>query len=388
MRYDFKSTFWFKGLFIIGSIGKRNAGDDAICLALLNSLQTILHPETPVYLYAKNSEFLCDINKKSNLNIRLSTSFFKVFTSFVKSDLIVIGGGDYIGDCGAASHKIRTYCLFLVLGLITHIFKKKLIMINSGFFVNSGFGLSLLKIILRFTHCVSVRDKNSLNLLSKYANKLAIRGFDTAVLLVDHHKKKIDLTQTGIVNVGFSITPDFYDLTEKQKGLLIKKLANDITLVLTEKNGITLHFLALSKDTKYGDLLMINKIMNLLHKKEVDRTRIISYNNSLPDFMAKFRKLDAVVCCKHHSAVFSHLFEKPMIIVGYHPKNVALADSIMLSTESFISTQDILTGKLYSRIIEIIDNPSQFRARFPVNEAKKLAFNSILECIQYADLYN
>ncbi len=372
-----------KRVFLIGSIGRKNVGDDAICFSLAQTILNLLKSKVSIYIYTRNNYF--NQNFKLTLkNIKFISSFNKIFKSFINSEYIVIGGGDYIGDCGPFFHKVRTYSIFLLLAFLTRIFGKKLVMLNSGFFVNSGKGLALLKIILRHTYYISARDDHTFSLLIKHIPKKVYKGFDTAILYdsTDYPLPFASSKDKCINNLGLSLNPIFYDLKSEELKLLPNIMAKYITNILSKNKGLVLHFLVLNTDMLDGDLVFLTSVMRMLDASLLSQTKLIIYTGDLGDFLNKFSKLDAVVCCKHHSAIFSYYFEKPMIIVGYHPKNASLVSSIKLDKRAFLSAQDVIDGKLFSASVDLMEHADKFRAMLPIYEAKKRAFDCILKSLE------
>ncbi|MCR8501819.1 MAG: polysaccharide pyruvyl transferase family protein, partial [Candidatus Korarchaeota archaeon] len=119
----------------------------------------------------------------------------------------------------------------------------------------------------------------------------------------------------------------------------------------------------------------------MLDAEALERVRLIVYNGDIYDFLLKFSNLDAVVCCKYHSVIFSYLLGKPMLVINYHPKNIALVREISLPDHCLITLDDIFAGKLAMMMIELINKPEEFKAKLPIYEAKRKAFNGIQRCI-------
>lgn len=377
-------------IFIAGSIGRKNVGDDAICISLTKLLKNMFNSNVSICIFAKDKRYFMQNFKKDDCEIRFVSSFIEIFKGFMDSKFVVIGGGDYIGDNGLFLHNLRTFWMFLSLGLLVKLSSKKLVMINSGFFVETGYGLAFLKLILKLTHCISVRDNRSKLLVSKYTQKRVVAGFDTVALLETEWKKNTVPCNNIIKNIGFSITPAFLNnrLTPEEIEGLAKIIVRNITSVMMSVRTIKIHFLVLNTDSTVGELNLIHQIKQqlLLDVTFVNRVELIMYDGNLSDFLSQFSELDAIICCKYHSIIFSYLFEKPMIVLGYHPKNVALVDDIALPKRAFLSFDDIVDGKLRLVLLELLRNSEQFKAKLPVIVAKRKALNGVLECMERSNL--
>lgn len=372
-----------KNVLLLGSIGRGNLGDDVICLSLSNFLRKKMAPNDSIYIFSKTKSFFQNFENADG-KIHAVTSFSMLFKAFLTSDCLILGGGDYIGDFGRVSQRIRTFLIFFSLGFITKMFSKKFSMLNSSFTVTSRNGLAVLNIILNLTDYVSVRDGRSLDLLLKYSQKKPVRGFDTAVLLYDNTNRIRSVAPKRITNIGFSITPNFSNpfLTSEDIKQLAQSLAKDIDKLLFAFEDVNIFFLVFNTSvSKDGDSVLINDVMNSIDSRQLKKIHVVYYDGCITDFMSQFHELDAVVCFKYHSAIFSYSFGKPMIVIGYHPKNEGLVKDIGLSDRAFLSFHQVLAGKIFNTLVELMATPEQFMATYPLFEARQSALNG-LSCLQ------
>lgn len=373
-------TSHFGKVFLFGYHGKGNIGDDAICISLIEALGKTLKKNTIIYVYTKQAYLKENLNKENELQIYFVSSFISIFKAFMDSRVIIIDGGDHIHDYGIFLQTSKIFLVYFTIAILTKIFFKKLIIINNGFRAKSRIGLAFLKMILNITYCFSVRDNDSYTLISKYVLKQPKRGFDTAILLnsLSHYTGDIDSK-----NIGFSITPVFsnFFMNPEKDDTLAKIISRNINDFLYDMKNVNLHFLALNMDSTVGDLNIIRKIMELLDKEILGRVKLITYTGNISDFLSQFSKLDAIICCKYHSIIFSYLFDKPMVVIDYHPKNAALVREIDLTNKALLSLEDVFNGKLGLVLPELLKDPKEFRAKFPVYEAKRRAINGIQKCV-------
>jgi polysaccharide pyruvyl transferase WcaK-like protein len=369
-----------KKVFLLGYHGRRNIGDDAICVSLIETLGKLFNPETMLYVYTKEGYIKQNFRKEKGLQIRFTSSLVSALKSLINSQVVIVDGGDHLHDYGHFLKRLKIFVAFFTLAILTKVFFKKLLIINGGFRATKGISLAFLKMILSLTCCVSVRDGDSFALVSKYACKQPQRGFDTAILLdykcqsiVDTHKK----------SVGFSIAPVFsnFFLKPEKDEALAKVIARDVNTLLHKAKNINLYFLAFNTDPKVGDLNIIRKITLMLDEEVLERIKLIAYSGDISDFLSKFSRLDVVVCCKYHSVIFSYLLGKPILVINYHPKNAALARKIGLSSRCLVSLEHVFAGKLGLMLPELVSSPEEFKTTLPVYEARRRALNGIQKCM-------
>ena len=367
-------------VFLLGYHGRRNIGDDTICVSLTETLGKLFNPKTLLYVYTKEGYIKQNFTKEESLQIHFTSSFVRILKALMNSQVVVIDGGDHLIVYGHFLKSLEIFVAFFILAILTKMSFKKLLIINGGFRATTGIGLAFLKMILGLTCCVSVRDSDSFALASEYLCKQPEKGFDTAVLLNYSYQSMADANKK---NVGFSITPvfsNFFLKPEKDKALA-KVIARNVNDALHNIKNLNLYFLAFNTDSKVGDLNLIRKIMRMLDVEVLGRIKLIAYTGNISDFLSKFSLLDAIVCCKYHSIIFSYLLQKPMVVINYHPKNAALAREIGLSNGCLVSLENVFAGKLGLMLPALVNSPEKFKAKLPVYEARRRALNGIQKCL-------
>jgi polysaccharide pyruvyl transferase WcaK-like protein len=218
-------------------------------------------------------------------------------------------------------------------------------------------------------------------LVSKYTNKKVFMGFDTAILLEDFILVRNKVTNEAIKNIGFSFKPCFS--SNLKNDYLTEAITKEISKILDNIGKINIWFLAFNTSSKEdeSDLILMKKIMQKLPAKTQKHLRMITYRGDINNFLLQLSRLDAVICCKYHSIIFSYLLKKPMLVIAYHPKDVALVADIGLP-ENPLFLEDILNGKVYEALLVLLNNPRRYEPSLPLYEAKRRALNGILGCMQ------
>jgi len=372
-------------LFLIGNIGSFNLGDDAILVAFIKYFDTLLDSTRDVYVYSKNNYIVNNFGSFSKIKAHL-VSRIGILRAFVKSHFIIICGGDYLDDFGSLITRLRAFLIMFSIAFVSRFSFKKFCMINNGFRANSTIGLSFQKIILKLADRVSARDEFSYRLISEHKHPTE-KGFDTAVLWQDFiffRKKESIFSIDKKIKVGLSISPVYLNFfSDPSKDLQIaKEMVAGLKRVLSERSNIELYFLAFNTSRNSGDLYLIRNMINMIGPFFKKRIKVIAYDGKIYDFLQYFYRLNFIVCCKYHSILLSYLFEKPMIVLCFHPKNFALVNDIKLPKKSLCSPSDILNGRFYSILIELLNDFNGFKAEYSTYEAKKRAIAGILHCIK------
>lgn len=374
-------------MLLVGSIGKYNVGDDAILIAFLKRLETQSNSSYNAYIATKNDYLLKSLIGLKNVKADIAFGI-QLLISFIKSRYVLLCGGDYLDDFGSLSYRLRSFILLFSIAFISKISKKNFLIINNGFRAKSHLGLSFERIILSLVNYVSVRDSSSYNLFYKY--KAITKGFDTAVLwasVASEFNNSTNKPTCSLKKIGLSITPFFSNFfSNPAKDLQIaREFANSLDEIISNNPFIELTFFAFGTGKKTGDQNLIKRVTESLDSKNKDKFKIILYNGDIHRFLKEISQMDIMVCCKYHSILFSYILRKPMVVINYHPKNLALSNEIGLPSNAILSINDVLEGKLSFKISQLLDNPSTFKATLPLINAELRAidgFPSFLRVVQ------
>jgi polysaccharide pyruvyl transferase WcaK-like protein len=367
-------------LLIVGNIGSFNVGDDAILVAFLKWLSRQPDKVTNIFVFSRNNYLVDNLNQDLKDKISLVKNF-DLLKAFLSSRYILICGGDYLDDFGALFTRIREFALLFSLSFATKLGLKNFLLLNNGIRANSHFGLSLERLILRFTKYVSVRDTASYELIKKY--KSTVLGFDTAVLFANSMpnlvKNDRNFHRNQPIKVGVSITPFFKNFfSDPNKDI---RLAKEMARSLARRDDIDIYFLAFNTSKESGDEHLINTIIGFLSIKSKKNIKVINYKGNILEFLDSLSKMDFILCCKYHSVLFSYVLQKPMLVLKYHPKTLALAKEIGLSSKAIMTVDDVLEGRLNVNISELLNDSGSFKAILPLNEAQMSAINGLKDCL-------
>lgn len=149
-----------KRIVLSGYFGFKNFGDEAILSVLVDRLQKAKYSLT---IISSDPQY----TKSQYQHIRSVYTFDinNIIGFIAKSDVLISGGGSLLQD--VTSIKSLLYYLFIIsIGLF---FNKKVIIFAQGIGpINNPFGKFLAKNILKHCSYISVRDKNSYELLKNW----------------------------------------------------------------------------------------------------------------------------------------------------------------------------------------------------------------------------
>lgn len=367
-------------IFIFGYQGNWNLGDDSTCLSLLLSLDEIIKEKKKVYIYSPENYLKINFDNLRYLTIRLVSSLSDTLLSLLHAKTIIIQGGDHLHDYGSLQMRLKVFSAFIALGFFTKLFRKKLLMVNAGFRIRTSFWQALLRFFLFFVSSLSVRDVESYSISSIFVRDKLVKGFDSAILIQSQkHVQSFCRDFTNEFCLGFSITPvysNFFGNTHKDDMLSIK-IAESLTDFLEINKTVRIFFLALNTSETVGDTTIIQKICSLLNDKYASRIEMLHYNGNLKVFVSKMDQLNAVVCCKYHSIIFSCILKKPLLVLNYHPKNIALVQEIGIPKNAVVSLDAVFRGDLTEKLQRLIEQPENHITHISLLQMRKNALQGI-----------
>lgn len=145
---------------ISGYYGFKNFGDEAILDVLVQHLKSIGCDDITVF--SSDVEYTAG---KLNVNAVRRFDVVKVIKTISNSDILISGGGSLLQDVTSLNSLIY-YSAVIALGLLLN---KKVIIFAQGIGpLNSKIAKLIVKNLLKYCTCVTVRDENSFNLLKDF----------------------------------------------------------------------------------------------------------------------------------------------------------------------------------------------------------------------------
>lgn len=143
-----------KRVFIFGYYGFKNAGDDAMLEAIINSIKKI-KSDIDISVLTYNAEYTKTTHK---VNAISRSKIFDILSEIKKSDLVISGGGSLLQDVTSN----RSLIFYLGLVLIAKIFGKKVMFYGNGYGpINKKFSKFIIKLLVSKVDLITLRDKIS-----------------------------------------------------------------------------------------------------------------------------------------------------------------------------------------------------------------------------------
>ncbi|MFW6026068.1 MAG: polysaccharide pyruvyl transferase CsaB [Candidatus Woesearchaeota archaeon] len=357
-----------KSVAISGYYGYDNLGDEAILYAMIEMLKKE-SPSIDINVLSASPEITA---KRYGVNAILRNDFLKIMKVLKKTDLFLSGGGSLLQDVTS----LRSIPYYLALVKLANILGNKTAFYAQGIGpVNKSISKKLIKWVANDTNLITLRDKDSLNLLKNIGVK----------------EELINLTVDPVYGLYAN---DF--LNSKNSLLDFKKKSEEklvaISLRPWEDNSYlksvikAVDYLYERKKIKFVILPMyLDQDLEISKKlKEKMKSPAYLWKKKLTpaEMISLFSNFDFFIGVRLHSLIFAAINGIPFIGISYDPK----VDSFLkdLNLKSNLSTDNCDYNKFKTVIDEFWLKREDIKEilRKEMQKKKQAAFDNIRRVLQ------
>ncbi|MGM0445280.1 MAG: polysaccharide pyruvyl transferase CsaB [Bacillota bacterium] len=318
-------------IVISGYYGFDNLGDEAILGSMIKMIKTV-YEDIEITVLSNKAE---QTSERYGVNSIYRYDIFEIVSAMRRSDVFISGGGSLLQDI--TSMKSVPYYLGLIF--LAEVFNLKTVFFAQGVGpLNKKFNRFLVSKVLKNTDYISVRDKDSKELLEKIGlNRNVINITDDPVYgLYNKRNKELEHKQREIKKIGVSVR-------SWNDNSYIKSIADFLNNLKQDKK-ISVEILPFHK----GEDIIISSRLKKMLKME---TKIIDYTDDFTKINDIYSDFDLFLGVRFHSLVFAAVNLVPFIGISYDPKVTSLIDDFgyqdLITTDTV--TKDLLI-KEYSKI--------------------------------------
>lgn len=362
-------------IFLFGYYGWKNAGDDAMLLALLQELD-LAYPDATFSVLSPSHMALPPhlLNKLTYVY----PSILALAIGIWRSSIFAIGGGTHLFDYGFKFKSLRIQLQILALVFYSRILCKKVWILGNGLGpLETSYSNFICKLICQIAEFISVRDKVSFKYLETwgFSNKSCL-AFDPAVLLNPRQEQRLDSESYKDI-IGISITPvhKIYYGQSEHDAVFTKKLAISLNKWLSDDLNRELHLFVFHGASKDDDVQITLELKNSLVYKH--RVRLITYDGDPMDFLNNINRCNGFIGMKYHSCVFAYICRIPLLVIDYHPKCRIFAEGILLPNGLIVSMKELTSNKFDLYFDNLLTYAGSPISLYPLSEARHAAKKNI-----------
>lgn len=308
---------------ISGYYGFKNFGDETILSILIDHLKQL---GVDVTVFSSDTDFT---SKAYNVNSVGSFDIKNVIKRIKETDFLISGGGSLLQD--VTSLKSLVYYSFIITMAL--FFNKKVIIFAQGIGpLNSKLAQIIVKNILKHCSLVTVRDEQSLNLLSKW-------NINAKLVCDPVFSLNTSAQQTISNKIGIQLR-DFKTLNYN----LLQKLALFIIEKFPEKE---IEIFSLQQNQ---DLEICTKFKNMLNSFNPNiKTEIVT-----EDIINRISKLEILIAMRFHAILTALKFGVKTCAINYDIKVEKLAKNAQIPIISMDASENM--ENIYQQIKKLNKN--------------------------------
>lgn len=357
---------------IFGYYGQGNAGDEAILAALTDGIKATI-PSAKISVYSADPKETAATHQveafnQFSLDLKLiikgilgrsRNNYIKSVYNFLRSDVIVIGGGGLFFDSKETNKWIYGY--LKLIHRAKRLGKKvALVGISVGPIHHKDSEVAIGKAFSR-VDLISVRDNSSKELLIKcgvIAEKIHVIP-DLVFTLQSAPDERIQEIIAGegfIINgrTNIALTPCCYNTA--QSGWLTQYIAFCEKAV--SKLDSNLWLVPMQRNNSHDDLSAIKDIFAGLSETTKKRTNILTKSYNAKEIQGILSKADFVLAERLHGSIMALNTGTPFMGIAYMPKVVGVLELAGLQ-KNIINFDLFLSGESVEEIVETAGRSKQ-----------------------------
>jgi polysaccharide pyruvyl transferase CsaB len=318
---------------ISGYYGFDNLGDEAILGSMIKMIKRI-NQDIEITILSNKAE---QTSKRYDVNAVYRYDIFKIMSTMKRSDIFISGGGSLLQD--VTSMKSVPYYLGLIF--LGKVFNLKTIFFAQGVGpLNSKFNRFLVSKVLKNTDYISVRDKDSKQLLKEIGINDNVVNLTEDPVYGLYNKESNEIKSEEINKIGISVR-NWND----------NNYINHITSFLNKLNKGKDFSVDILPFHKGEDIIISNRLKNKLKMK----VNVLDYTDDFDKINKVYSTFDLFIGVRFHSLVFAAINLVPFIGISYDPKVSTLIKDFgyqdLITTKTV--TEDLLTKEFNKLTTEI-----------------------------------
>ncbi len=350
---------------IFGYYGEGNAGDEAILAALAQGLKKYINnvkicaysanPTATAKDHGINSYYFFPITLSRLLRkfiSRRSIAIIQSLINFIKTDVVIIGGGGLYCDLPETNKWLLFY---LDLISISKRFGKKVIImgVSVGPLHHADSKVAINK-AFKDADIISVRDELSKEMLTECgvaADRILVIP-DLVFSLESKPKETVEkiLRHEEMLTGAKSVvlTPCYYN--EKQSGWTEQyiKLCEEIA----SQTQLDIWMIPMQRSSNYDDLTAINNIYERLSTTAQTRTKRLKGFYNAQEIQGVIEQADYVIAERLHGSIMALNTNRPLRAIAYKPKVTGVLQFADLG-DKLISMNDFLSGAAIDKFFSL-----------------------------------
>lgn len=373
-------------IVLVGNYGNDNNGDEAILLGAIKLLQKNEVDNEDIIVISNNPNSTKRltglssyplISKKSNSTIvNVISTIIGHYKVLRKTDKIVFAGGGTMMDM----YK-RDLIIYSAISSIGKITRNKVYIFGVGAGpINTSLGKRLMRLILKQSELISVRDYGSLKQLQHLTEK-KVEVVNDLAFFIESNQKANNKNDVSVASndpndrlvIGVTTLPYFSNVywpeaDSRKYSIYLNGLAKSINYFLDKIPYAEVKIFA----TKYPEDTYSNAdLYKLIDKRNSYRVELIEDNLKPQNLLNKMENMDLIIGTRLHSLILASVLNKPIIALGYHRKVQGFMEKYNLES-NLVDINVDYEKKLNECLLRYMESSEEFILSKNIDSEKKI----------------
>lgn len=368
-----------ESVLLMGFYGKRNFGDDLLCLSLGRYL--LDHSNCKIILCTSDEKPFGQLIKASDRVSIIPRRATSILVALSRCTVLCQGGGTIFHDSYSGWRRWKYQVNLMAWGLLfflSRLLGVKVIVAGAGIGpFRFGISRAFTRFALSFCSAVSVRDGESRSVAIELVRNIPILlGGDLAELwkCADGRGKRLGRSSDeSVLDVGISILDLSPFFPGSNPNDYWSKFA-EVLRGLSERQFVRVHILSLYEEPGVGDSEVSRTLVRELGPRIW--SKIYSYESDIDAMLQRVSLCDIIIATRYHAAIAAYVMQRPFGVICYNKKVCDFARDVRLPSSAIFQ---ITPPPESSEILGFFDVSNATRG--PVVSAESLA-NRRLETVK------
>ena len=330
-------------ILVCGYYGFANAGDEAMLMAVIESLGD-MHSGLDITVLSGNPE---ETAARHGVKAVHRLNFLAIIWCMLRSELVISGGGSLLQDVTSR----RSVFYYLGVMYLAKLLGKPVMLYGQGIGpLNGKWARLATRFVCRKLDLITVRDSKSLAVLTDLGIEKppAVLTADPVMAMhpVDKMSGRLILRRYGMEGakrlVGISVR-EWQHIDDFK--LVLARVAD----VLVSEYDARVLFLPLQYP---DDLAISHEVVALMKEKE--QVAVVAERCSIGDFLSLVGNMQLIISVRLHALIFGAVMQVPVIGLSYDPKIEGFLEGINSTPVGNLT--NVTVDGLLERIRLVMDN--------------------------------
>lgn len=367
-----------RALLFIGHFGGSNTGDEAMLAGMLAALGDADRNRVIVLCKQGMEQVVATTHGVTAIAASIGNTLSALRRA---SDLVLVGGTHFHDDYSAQRYRRHAWYMMRIalVSVAARVLGVRVLWLGVGIGpIHRQLTRFLTRTGLAACDAVTLRDEESVDVVSALApTRNWKRGFDLAGLLGDENPPRPRASTDPILGISVTSVASTAWGTEELDRELWARFSTALETVFRRHTTLCVRLFEIRGGNREADSELTSTLAAILRRVDPARVHSHAYRDDPRATLADISACTHFAATRFHAGVLAYLARCEILLLSYHEKVTALANTVGLPAEAVIALDRLPTsGEFENRLERLLSDDKLFRAALPLSEARRMALVS------------